>query len=558
KKPFDSSELIKSVHDFLIRKEIMEKHRLASAKLAATRKQYQYMVDHSVDLISILNQHHCFTYINPQFEHLLGVDNSELIGQPFSKILHPDDIQKVSQLYELSHAVPASDTEFNIRLRLKKINKQSVQDWFDAYAVVELRAVAMYLPDLQQKERFAGIYCTAKDITLQVTMEDQLRQSQKMEAIGTLAGGIAHDFNNILMGIQGYSSLLKTGLDPDSKEFQRINRIEDYIQSGAQLAGQLLGFAQKGLNETELINLNHLLALSAEMFGRTKKDILIRQSLAPDLWQTRVNEGQMKQVLMNLFVNAWQAMPDGGTIHIRSENVRVDLDQLESLSLINEGNYVKVTVTDTGVGIDTDIIDQIFEPFFTTKARDRGTGLGLATAYGIIKGHNGSFQVVSTPGSGSSFFFYLPGENGSTGHPAAEPVPHDHECIISGKGSILLVDDEPGVIDVCSEMLTTLGYQVMAVNSGPKALQAIRSEVQCFDLIILDLVMPGMDGRQTFERIKQLRPSAKVLICSGYNKREEIEAMVANGCDDYLLKPFDMVVLSEKLQSVFKDASQLN
>ncbi|MCF6249053.1 MAG: response regulator, partial [Desulfobacula sp.] len=351
-------------------------------------------------------------------------------------------------------------------------------------------------------------------------------------------------------GIQGYASLVKSGFDRDTDEFKRLASIDEYVFSGAEMAKQLLGFAQKTCQESCLLNLNYLLKMSAKMFGRTKKDILIEQYLEKRLWGTVVDEGQIKQVLMNLFVNAWQAMPDGGKIIIKSENMELDDAQANELGLQEKGFYVKISVTDTGVGINDEIMDRIFDPFFTTKERGQGTGLGLATAYGIIKSHKGMFKVESQLDQGSSFTFVLPASQKTVQE--AIKASREQEKIVSGKGNILLVDDEKGVIEVCSEMLESLGYKVKAVSNGFEALKTIRLKDQKIDLVILDMVMPGMNGQETFEKIRGIDPEMKVLLSSGYSKEAHLEQMMDQGCNGFILKPFDVAKLSAKISRVFK------
>ncbi len=357
-----------------------------------------------------------------------------------------------------------------------------------------------------------------------------------------------HDFNNILMGIQGYASLVKSEFEQGSNEYKRLSNIDAYVFSGAEMAKQLLGFAQKTSQETSLINLNYLLKMTAKLFGRTKKDISIEQYLDKQLWGTIVDEGLIKQVLMNLFVNACQAMPGGGKILIKSENVVVDESGLEK-----SGAYVKVTVTDTGVGMDEEIITRIFDPFFTTKERGKGTGLGLATAYGIIKSHKGRFKVKSKPGKGSAFMFFLPASRTKI---TPGKVPVEKEMIFNGKGMVLLVDDEKGVIEVCSEMLEHLGYQVKAVSNGVEAIAFLKTKNQKIDLVILDMVMPLMNGEETFEKIRALDPEMRVLVSSGYSRETEIEKMMKKGCNGFISKPFDIAKLSEKLNTVFTNPSR--
>ncbi len=550
KKPFEYADLIKTVKNALAQKKLIDDKKAVSARLKASEEQYEYMVDNSPDLIFTLDESGCFTFVNYQFERVLGFSKQDLMGTSFEDIIHKGDLSKVDHFkrfeqYE-KRVNDGQDMHFRFKKKIEKTS--SPYDPYDAFAFMELKASPINLPAGDGRIAFNGVYAVARDVTERVNLEDQLRQAQKMEAIGTLAGGIAHDFNNILMGIQGYASLVKSGFDRDSDEFKRLASIDEYVFSGAEMAKQLLGFAQKTCQESCLINLNYLLKMSAKMFGRTKKDILIEQYLEKRLWGTVVDEGQIKQVLMNLFVNAWQAMPNGGKIIIKSENIELDDVQASELGLQKSGFYVKVSVTDTGIGMNNDIMDRIFDPFFTTKERGQGTGLGLATAYGIIKSHKGMFKVNSKLEQGSSFTFFLPASH-KTVHTAIKAA-REKEQIVNGKGNILLVDDEKGVIEVCSEMLESLGYKVHAVCNGFDALKIIKSKNQKIDLVILDIVMPQMNGQETFGKIRQIDPEMKVLLSSGYSKETQIEEMMERGCNGFILKPFDVATLSAKIDRV--------
>ncbi len=549
KKPFEYTDLLKTVQNALAQRQLIVDKRAVSARLEASERQYEYMLNNSPDLIFTLDDQGRFTFVNQQFETVLGFKKQELVGSSFEDIIHKGDLGKSEALTRFDKYEQRVNDGQDMHFRFKKadvLNRS--QNRYDAFAFMELKATSIHLPASDDREEFKGVYAVARDVTERVNLEDQLRQSQKMEAIGTLAGGIAHDFNNILMGIQGYASLVKSGFDPNSEEYKRLASIDEYVFSGAEMARQLLGFAQKSQQETSLINLNFLLKMSAKMFGRTKKDILIDQYLEKDLWGTVVDEGQIKQVLLNLFVNAWQAMPDGGKITIRSENVLI-----EDFGLEDAGTYVKITVADTGMGMTDDVMDRIFDPFFTTKTRGQGTGLGLATAYGIIKSHKGSIKVKSKPDQGSSFMLFLPAKQTQV---RSLDIVAEKQKIFNGKGTILLVDDEKGVIEVCSEMLETLGYEVQTAASGKEAISIIEQSEVKIDIVLLDMVMPKMNGRDTFDKIKQIAPDIKVLISSGYSKETEIKQMMERGCDEFIFKPFDVATLSEKLKSVTKSAEK--
>ncbi len=548
KKPFEYADLRKTVKNALSQKQIIADKKAMSVKLEASEKQYEYMVNNSPDLIFTLDKTGCFTFVNHQFNKVLGFSRHDLIGTSFENIIYEKDLLEARTLIQAGKNGSLFNKTKELHLRFKKSKqKKSKYDPDSSFAFMELKAAPINLPAIDNKRECKGVHVVARDVTDRINLEGQLRQAQKMEAIGTLAGGIAHDFNNILMGVQGYTSLVKLGFDRDSDEYKKLANIDEYVANGAEMARQLLGFAQKTCYGTNPVNLNYLLKMSAKMFGRAKKDILIEHSLDKNLWGVVVDEGQIKQVLMNLFVNAWQAMPDGGTIIIKSENIVADEQWINEFGLENAGNYVKITVSDIGMGMDDELITRIFDPFFTTKEQGQGTGLGLATAYGIIKSHKGLLKVKSQLGTGSSFMIFLPATPAKVKRSAE---PEENRKIYNGKGTILLVDDEAGVIEVCSEMLENLGYKVKAVTDGMQAIDILKSRDFKIDLVLLDMVMPQINGQQTFEKIREVDPDMKILICSGYTKEEKIQKMVEKGCDEYILKPFDVVELSEKLNNV--------
>jgi two-component system cell cycle sensor histidine kinase/response regulator CckA len=377
-------------------------------------------------------------------------------------------------------------------------------------------------------------------------LEIKLQEAQKLESLGTLAGGIAHDFNNLLMGIQGNASLSLLDLGPDSPHFQHLKNIETYVRRGVDLTRQLLGLARGGKYEVKPTDLNALLNSSADMFGRTRKELRIHLKCAADLWPVNVDRGQIEQVLLNLFINAWHAMPDGGDMFL--ETCNVVLDETDAAAhAIAPGRYVRAAVTDTGVGIDPAIRQKLFDPFFTTKGVGKGSGLGLASAYGIIQNHHGVIDVESEPGRGSVFFFYLPASTAEAGQQSDSSVP---EQPASGTETILLVDDESMILEVGQRLLTRLGYTVITADSGQAAVEILVESRDRIDLVILDMIMPGMGGSDAFDHMKRIDPAVNVLLSSGYSIDGQAERILKRGCRGFIQKPFSIGELAQKVRAV--------
>ena len=397
-----------------------------------------------------------------------------------------------------------------------------------------------------------GFRCVARDVTERLNsdlekkkLEAQLQTAQKMEAIGTLAGGIAHDFNNILMGIQGNASLLEMKLDPSHPGREKIRNIEKYVESGTELSRQLLGFARRGKYNVKATDINDIIDKTSSMFARTRKEIRVRPQLAGDAWTVEVDRGQIEQALLNLYINAWQAMPDGGELYLATENLILDENYARPYS-VKAGAYVKVTVSDTGVGIARKDLGRIFEPFFTTKEMGRGTGLGLASVYGIVKSHGGHINVYSEPGQGTTFTFYLPASQREV---VEEAAPVD-AALRRGKETLLLVDDEPMILDVGRGLLSELGYRVITTENGQEAVEIYRSRQTEIQMVVMDMIMPGMGGGETFDRLKEINSGVKVLLSSGYSINGQAASILERGCDGFIQKPFNMQQLSVKVREI--------
>lgn len=403
--------------------------------------------------------------------------------------------------------------------------------------------------------RPAGFRWVVRDVTERRKAEEerkkleaQLQAAQKMEAIGTLAGGIAHDFNNILMGIQGNASLLEIRLEGGHPGREKVKNIEKYVESGTQLSRQLLGFARRGKYNVKASDINDIIEKTASMFARTRKEIRVHRQLAADIWTVEVDRGQIEQVLLNLYINAWQAMPNGGDLYLITENLTLDENYVQPYR-VKPGRFVKVTVADTGIGIDKKDLGRVFEPFFTTKAMGRGTGLGLASAYGIVKGHGGHINVYSEKDHGTTFNFYLPASLRKVAAEATTVAPE----IRRGRETVLLIDDEEMILDVGCGLLRELGYTVIPARSGQEALDIYRERCAGIDIVVMDMIMPGLGGGETFDRLKQINPRAKVLLSSGYSINGQASQIIERGCDGFIQKPFNLQQLSAKLRQILDD-----
>jgi signal transduction histidine kinase len=390
------------------------------------------------------------------------------------------------------------------------------------------------------REQDGGGILLMADVTERRSMETRLIQAQRMESIGTLAAGVAHDFNNLLMTILGNAELMMADLSSSHPHHGQLQEIARQVHSAKRLTAQLLGYSRRGRYEVRVLDLNRLVRETTEAFGRTRKEIVIGLELAADLSPVEGDLGQLEQLLLNLLVNAGDAMPSGGRMALATRNCGHQEIAVGPFKP-REGRYVLLSVRDTGVGMDARTRERIFEPFFTTKEMGRGTGLGLASVYGIVKGHGGYIDVESAPGQGSDFHIFLPASaEPAPSQEAAPAAPESERCL-------LLVDDEQAVLGVAGDMLARLGYSVLRAASGPEALKSFEEHREKIAAVVLDLIMPGMSGTEVFQRLRQLVPGVKVLLASGYSSQGEAEQLLTQGAAAFLQKPFTIKELSEAL-----------
>jgi PAS domain S-box-containing protein len=475
-----------------------------------------------------------FLFLNHRICRLFGYTMAEGLALTLWDVIQPEDRDHITGL---------------IRQRLSgKFMKYHRQ----VYQVVRQDAstfraeVSTSLVTFQDQTAIQGVL---RDVTEQEQLQDQLQKAERMQAIGTLAGGIAHDFNNLLMGIQGRTSLMLLDTDESLPHYEQLKGIEDHVKRAVDLTNQLLGFARGGKYQVAALDLNDLIQKNVSMFARTKKELSIHLKLQENIWSVEADSSQIDQVLLNLYVNAWQAMPGGGQLTIQTKNSRLE-DKFVRPFNIEPGKYVEISITDTGVGMDDDTCKRIFDPFFTTKERGRGTGLGLASAYGIIKNHDGMITAQSEKGQGTTFTFYLPASDKAVSRVEIAPEPQ-----FSGTGTILLIDDEDMILDVGKAMLEKLGYQVLVAAGGREGLETYRQNRQRIDLVILDMIMPEMNGRETYEQLKAINPRLKVLLSSGYTMDGVADEPLKQSYHSFIQKPFDLQKLSHKIREAMQDCT---
>jgi len=509
--------------------------KLAEDALRESETRYQAFFEMTGATMMVVEDDMTISLANRQFEILTGYRREEVEGKrKWTEFVEREDLEQMIARHRLRRTGLVNvESSYEFRLRHRDGSMKHI-----------LLTVGL-IPGTKQS------VASLIDITEQRNadedrrrLEERLQHADKMEAIGTLAGGIAHDFNNLLMGIQGYASLTLLDLDPSHPHYERLKRIEEQVQSGTDLTRQLLGFARGGRYEVKPTDMNEIVKKTSSMFGRTKKEISIHRKYDRKLWSVEADRGQMEQIFMNLYVNAWQAMPGGGDIFLATENVFLDETEAQLMSVI-PGRYVKITISDTGTGMDGKTRERIFDPFFTTKAMGRGTGLGLAMVYGIVKGHGGMIHAESEPGHGSTFTILLPASDKEVIKEAKEAG-----TIVKGGETILLVDDEPMVAEVTGELLTSLGYRVFMAGSGQEAIAVYLAKKGEIDLVVLDMIMPGLSGGETFDRLKEIDPGVKVLLSSGYSIDGEAKTIMDRGCNGFLQKPFHIEKLSGKLREV--------
>jgi PAS domain S-box-containing protein len=521
----------------------ISERQVAEEELREAEARYRLLVE-QLPLITYINvpgESGRWVYLSPQLEEILGYEPSDWTSdlRNFVDAIHPDDRERVTA------ERAASGTKGRIGLEYRLMAKDGRTVW--------MRDEAVVVRDLSGKPLYVQGYLL--DISAEreaesehLRLEAQLLHSQKMEAIGRLAGGIAHDFNNLLTAIIGYSELIVSELDPASSLARDAEEIKRAAEQAAAMTQQLLAFSRRQVLQPALLNPNEVIGHMEKMLQRLiGENIELATELESEIAIIRCDRSQVEQVIMNLVVNARDAMPTGGRIAITTANTEVDAAEGAGLGLL-PGSYVVATISDTGFGMDEETLSHIFEPFFTTKEQGKGTGLGLATVHGIVEQSNGAIEVASTVGEGSVFRVFLPvAQEGADPDRVATPDGETH-----GTETLLLVEDEEMVRQLVGRVLRELGYEVFETSSGEEAL-SVSDNLECpIDLLVTDVVMPGMNGRELAELLTVSRPTTRVLFMSGYTEEAIVHRDVLGGETEFIGKPFTPEELAHKVRDVLE------
>jgi two-component system cell cycle sensor histidine kinase/response regulator CckA len=522
---------------------VRENSRLLAEKAARESEvRFFSLVQHSSDVIIIIGADGRVTYVSPSTERVFGYEPGQLLGLQLREFFFPDDRQRAIDTIRAIAQEPGQTGSIELRARHRD------QSWLHVEAV---------MTNLLSESNVAGIVINARDVTERKKAEEalhqseeKLRQSQKMEAVGQLAGGVAHDFNNLLAVIVGYSDMVLRGLPAEGSErtIRHVTEIKKAGDRAASLTRQLLAFSRKQVLQPKVIDLNAVVRDMDKMLRRLiGEHIEMRTVLNAELGSVKADPGQIEQVLLNLAVNARDAMPEGGSLTIETSNVELNGEYAETHRPITPGPYVLIAVSDAGCGMSAELQSRIFEPFFTTKDKGKGTGLGLATVHGIVQQSGGSIWVYSEPGHGTTFKIYLPRLDQS-----ASVVEQSLEKSkdLSGTETVLLVEDEEAVRRLAQEVLQSNGYRVLDAGNGIEAVKLAGQHKGIIDLMVTDVVMPQLGGRELAERLSVTRPEMRVLYMSGYTDDAIVHHGVLNGRAAFLEKPFAADALALKVREV--------
>jgi two-component system cell cycle sensor histidine kinase/response regulator CckA len=517
--PEDMQDLIHELRVHRIELEMQnEELRRTQRELELARDRYLALYDFAPVGYFTVSEKGLILRANLTATTMLGVERGRLIKQPLSAFILSED----QDIYYF-HRRKLFETQAPQVCEMRMVTKDGSQFWARIEATVTVDG-----------EGQAVCRATMSDITERKQLEAQLRQMQKMEAIGQLAAGICHDFNNLLTPMGGFADLLLWKAPEGSKEQRYLHQIKVAAQRAAALTGQLLLFTRQARGERHPVQLNKVVEETRHLLERSiPKEITIELDLESELWAVEADSSQMSQVLMNLCVNARDAMPEGGSLTLETRNVTLDEEYARLVLEARPGRYVRLSVSDTGCGMSLEVQARLFEPFFTTKGMGEGTGLGLAMVYGIVKGHEGFIQVYSEEGRGSTFHVYLPAIEVAVEERGVEELEWP-----TGTETILVVDDEDGVRALGQAVLEDCGYSVLIAEDGVHALEVYQARGGEVALVVLDVIMPRMSGLECLRRLREMDPDVKVLISTGYTARGLAQELVGKGALGVVRKPF--------------------
>jgi PAS domain S-box-containing protein len=514
----------------------IEAQRRTEQTLREIEARYRLITENTSDLITILDEQHRFRYVSPSVVSLLGYTPEELIGCDAFDHLHLDDLLNSPEYWQ--SIVQHTRTTATFRYR----HANGSWRWFEC----DIKAV--------DQDGAPAAIVIARDITTRRELEERVLQMQKMDALGRLSGGIAHDFNNLLAVIAGCTELACQSLSSDHPAMQELIEIQHATERASALTRQLLAFAHRQKFEPRSINLNALILDMHKLLRRLiREDITLQTQLAPDLWQVRADPGQIEQVLVNLAVNARDAMMNGGTLTITTTNVVIDEAFVRLYPSLQAGEYVCITVSDTGIGMDEETRQRAFEPFFTTKSPGQGTGLGLATCYGIVTRHGGAIDLASEPEHGTVVTICLPRA------PTAEPPASDavdHSASLDGSETILLVEDDPAVRSLTARVLRTHGYTVLEASTDQEAI-AHAEQGTTIHLLLSDHVIPHTSGIALADHLTLVQPQIKVLFMTGYGAEPQHSGHRAADVT-VIQKPFTPTALLQKIRVLLDTRDSLS
>jgi len=518
-----------------LKAEIKEREQ-AEKELRKSEERYRTVVQDMPAMICRFLPDGILTFVNSPYCDYFDKKNEALIGQNFFQFIPEEDQEKVRNHFNsLNQIDPMITYEHQV---IAPDGNIRWQQWTD-------RAI------FDEKNRLTEYQSVGRDITEEKLsqeekneLESQLQHARKMQAVGTLASGFAHNFNNVLMGIMANASIMLLDLDADHPHYNYLKKIENQARNGSKVVRQLTGYARGGRLELKALDLNRLLMETSDTFKMLKKRIRLHKNLAENLHAVLADKVQIEQVLLNLYLNAADAMSGDGDLFLTTMNVTSE-DIVEKPYTPEAGNYVLLTVRDTGIGMDKDVKDRIFEPFFTTKDVSKGIGLGLSSTYTIVKSHRGYIDVDSQKGHGTFFNIYLPATEKEV-----DPETKVNGKILKGDETVLLVDDDDMVIEGCGELLDKTGYTVLTAKGGKDAIEIYKKKQNQIALVILDMIMPGMDGDETYKRLKEINPHIKVLLSSGHRMDDPTAGILKRGCDGFIQKPFNIMDLSKTIREI--------